>query len=279
MPTVSVLMPIYRTEPAYLKQAIASVLAQTFSDFELLILDDCPTDDREAVVASFRDKRIKYLKNKTNLGISPSRNRLIDMAKGKYLAVMDHDDIALPDRFEKQVKVLASDPKIGVVGCWVERFPAKKMIRYPEYNADIEGYLMQGCAVPHTGAMIRKSALGSVRYEQDFSPSEDYALWVRLFKKTRFYNVPEVLMKYRWYDGNTSRRKAGEMAVAKKKIQNVIRSAYPDIWRDVCEKAPHLVRMKLFGLIPCGRFVQTGNGRKGILKYLPFIKTNTKLKV
>ena len=279
MSKVSVLMPIYRTNPDYLKEAIESILSQTYADFELLILDDCPEDDRENIVKSFKDSRIKYFKNEKNLGITPSRNKLIELAQGEYLAVIDHDDIALPERLLKEAQILNKHNEIGVVGCWVERFPNQKIVKYPENNAEIERYLMQGCAISHTSSMIRKSVLDTVRYEEEFSPSEDYALWARLLGKTKFYNIPEVLMKYRWYDENTSKSQADRMVSTTKKIHEFIRKERADIWESVCENAPHLVRMKLFGIIPCGKFVQNGNKRKGILKYMPFISTKMKLEV
>ena len=106
MVRVSVLMPVYRTNEEYLREAISSILAQTYSDFEFLILDDCPEDDRELIVKSYKDRRIKYLRNETNMGISESRNKLVDMARGEYLAVMDHDDVSLPERLEKQMLIL-----------------------------------------------------------------------------------------------------------------------------------------------------------------------------
>ena len=84
-------MPVYKTNEAHLREAIESILNQTFTDFEFLILDDCPDDDREAIVKSYKDKRIKYSKNDKNLGITPSRNKLIEMSQGEYLAVFDHD--------------------------------------------------------------------------------------------------------------------------------------------------------------------------------------------
>lgn len=279
MPKVSVLMPVYKTEVPYLKEAIGSVLAQTFTDFELLILDDCPQDTREKVIQSFHDKRIKYFKNTKNLGITQSRNKLIELAKGKYLAVMDHDDVALPMRLAEQVNVLDKHPKVGVVGCWMERFPRTKIARYPQSNKEIETYLMQGCAIPHTGAMIRKSALGNIRYDAQFSPAEDWGLWAALLGKTQFYNLPQVLMKYRWYGDNTSHKQADKMEKAGEKLRAQIHRAHPDIWAKVCREAPHIVRMKLFGILPLGRFIQKGNQRKGVLKYLPFITTKIKLKI
>ena len=195
MPKVSVLMPIYRTNRQYLKSVIDSILSQTFTDFELLILDDCPEDSREDVIKFYTDERIQYFKNETNQGISFSRNKLTTLARGNYLAVIDHDDIALPTRFEEQIQILDTHPEIGIVGSWVESFPNIKVVKYPESNQDIEQYLMQGCAVPHTGAMIRASILPDNPYEDKFSPAEDYALWCRLIGKTQFYNIPKLKVR------------------------------------------------------------------------------------
>ena len=120
MPKVSVLMPVYKTKEEYLRAAIESILTQTFTDFEFLILDDCPEDDRGAVVRSYKDKRIKYFKNNKNLGISASRNKLINMAKGEYLAVFDHDDISLPERLTREAAYLDEHPETGVVASQVK---------------------------------------------------------------------------------------------------------------------------------------------------------------
>lgn len=116
MSSVSVLMPIYRTNHSHLKEAIESVLNQTYQDFEFLILNDSPDDKNlEEFVLSYKDKRIKYFKNEKNMGITPSRNKLISLATGKYLMVMDHDDISLPTRMEEQVAFLEKHNKWFVV--------------------------------------------------------------------------------------------------------------------------------------------------------------------
>lgn len=279
MPKVSVLMPIYRTDRQYLKAVIDSILSQTFTDFELLILDDCPEDSREDVIRSYTDKRMQYFKNESNKGISFSRNRLTTLARGNYLAVIDHDDVALPTRFEEQVRVLDSHPEIGIVGCYIELFPHTKIMSFPQNNDQIEQYLMQGCAVPHTGAMIRASILPDNPYEDKFSPAEDYALWCRLIGKTQFYNIPKVLMKYRIHDDNTTKTQENKMTNATRAIHEFVRTEHPDIFQTVCEQTPHIIRLKLFGLIPLGHFRQMGNTRKGILKYLPFIQVKAKQEV
>ena len=89
MPKVSVLMPVYKTNEKYLREAIESILNQTYKDFEFLILDDCPNDTRESIVKSYNDERIKYFKNEKNLGISGARNKLIDLSSGEYLAIIN----------------------------------------------------------------------------------------------------------------------------------------------------------------------------------------------
>ncbi len=279
MPRVSVLMPVYKTDEGYLREAIESILNQTYTDFELLILDDCPEDTREDIVTSYNDSRIKYFKNEKNLGITPSRNKLIDLAKGEYLAVFDHDDVAFLTRFEEQVRVLDANQEIGIVGCYTEILPNKKVVRFPEHNEQIEQYLMQGCAVPHTGAMIRASILPNDPYEAEFSPSEDYALWCRLIGKTKFYNIPHILMKYRIHDNNTTKTQSDKMSAATRAIREFVHRAQPTVWKNVCDYAPHIIRLKLFGIIPLGRFKQKGNIRKGILKYLPFITLKAKQEV
>lgn len=278
MPIVSVLMPVYRTKPEHLKATIQSILDQTFKDFEFLILDDCPTDTREKIIKFFKDKRIKYTQNKQNMGITPSRNKLVQMAKGKYLAVMDHDDISLPKRFEKQVQFLEKHPDFGVVGCQYKMVPNGRKSRLPTTNEEIQIGLMQDCMILHPSSMIRASVLKKNPYQEEFSPSEDYALWCSLIGKTKFYNLPEILFHYNLHETNTSKVQSQKMQETAKKIRNIVHKENPKLWQDFQNTAPHIVRMKLFGMVPLGKFEQSGNQRKGILKYLPFITTKIKYK-
>lgn len=231
-PIVSVLMPIYKTPEKYLRDAIQSILNQTFADFEFLILDDCPEQDVEKIIKSYKDKRIIYAKNPYNLGISAARNKLIDMAKGSYLAVMDHDDIAMPERFEKQVEFLDLHPDVGVVGTWYERFPHKKTKKMYIINSQIERDLMYNCSILHPSAMIRKSVLleNHIRYEAEFSPAEDYRLWTRLIGKTKFANIPEVLQKYRDHENNTSKRQSDIMSESSGKIRKILEQEHQNFF-------------------------------------------------
>lgn len=278
MPKVSVLMPIYKTKPEYLRATIQSILDQTFKDFEFLILDDCPSDTRKDIVKSFKDKRIKYSQNKENLGITRSRNKLIQMAKGKYLAVMDHDDISLNQRFEKQVKFLDKHPDIGVVGCQYEMVPNGRKSRLPTKNEDIQMGLMQDCMILHPSSMIRASVLKKDPYKAEFSPSEDYGLWCDLIGKTKFYNLPKILFHYHLHETNTSKTQSQKMQDTAQNIRKFVRQKHPDLWQRFQQSAPHIVRIKLFGILPLGKFEQYGNKKKKIFKYLPIITTKIKYK-
>lgn len=252
MPKISVLMPVYKTNAEQLKEAIQSILDQTFTDFEFLILDDCPTNDREAIVKSYKDKRIKYSKNEENLGITPSRNKLIDMAKGEYLAVMDHDDISLPERFEKQVAYLDAHSDVGVVGARTQSLIAKRFSKNPTDDDNIKLALMRSCAITHPASMIRKSVLtkNNIRYEERFSPSEDYALWCRLIPHTNFHNLQDLLFYYRDHSENTSHKQSQKMLRAKWAIWSFVKTDNPALYDEFLLRAKHTTRIRLFGFIP-----------------------------
>lgn len=253
MPTVSVLTPIYNTNHAHLRQCIESILNQTYTDFEFIILNDSPENtELEKLVLSYKDKRIRYEKNDKNIGISKSRNKLIDLARGKYIAIFDHDDISHKTRLEKQVRFLDENPYVGVVGAWAHWFGDKDFIRKnPEYDTDIKIRLTDVCAIMHTSAMIRKSVLteNNIRYEEQYSPAEDYRLWGRLMDCTDFHNIQEVLVEYRCDAGNTSSLRHNQMAIAHESIKIQICNKYP-MYRLAFERQLRRVRVRLFGKIP-----------------------------
>lgn len=249
---VSVLVPVYRTQEEYLRAAIESILNQTFKDFELILLDDCPEDRRERIVSSYDDRRIVYVQNERNLGITPSRNRLIDLAKGEYLAVFDHDDVSLPTRLEKEVRYLDEHPEVGVVGSWVGEVTERRVTKYLEHDEDIKITLMWDCPIAHSASMIRKSLLveNRIRYEEYFSPAEDYGLFARLAPLTRFYNIQEVLFNYRSHAGNTSKTQASRMLAGGYKVRALNQVINPVLWREYEMRAVRTWRVRLFGFIP-----------------------------
>lgn len=257
MPKVSVLMPVYNTKEQHLREAIDSVLGQTFGDFEFLILNDGSTDENvRKTVLSYCDPRIVYVENETNLGISGSRNKLVDMAKGDYLAVVDHDDISMPDRFEKQVRYLDEHPDFGVVAGLYEKYPTGGIMAVPAENEEIQATLLTRCAIYHQASMIRKSVLieNDVRYEEKYTPAEDYALWCRLLRKTKFYNIQDTLLKYRIHDENTSlvqKKRVNQLHII---ISHMARKQVDSFYESdgFYESLPHesVYRVKLFSLIP-----------------------------
>lgn len=273
MPKVSVLLPLYNTSEVYLREAVEAVLEQTFQDFELLILNDSPTNTRlDEVVASYKDSRIRYFRNPVNSGIAASRNKLHEEAMGEYIAVLDHDDVSMPDRLEKQVAFLDSHPEIGVLGCCVREIPSGKHIDYPELDQDIRMGLMWGSVIPHTGAMLRRSLLQQtgVMYEARYSPSEDYALWCRLIPHTRFHNLQEELVCYRVHANNTSKRYAERMERTTFAIRALVATENPTLYQMYLMCAVHTETVRLFGVLPILKRVRCGIREKVYLfEFIP----------
>ncbi len=276
MPKVSVLMPIYKTNEKYLRTAVESILSQTFDDFEFLILDDCPDDDREEIIKSYKDKRIKYYKNEKNLGIAASRNKLTDMAKGEYLAVFDHDDISLPERLEKQVKYLDAHQDVGVVSSNIKSLIKNNVSDYPIDDINIKTALVRKCVVAHSASMIRKSVLtkNNIRYEERFSPAEDYALWCRLIPFTNFYNISEVLLHYRDHAENTSHKTKEKMYSATLSVWSFVKTENPTLYEEFLLKAVRIKRTRLFGFIPfLTRITKENKTKTYLFKKIPLFTT------
>ena len=270
MPKVSVCLAVYKTNPEYLKECIESILNQTYSDFEFLIVDDCPEDKEcEKIIQSYKDERIKYYRNEKNLGISGTRNRLLDLATGEYIAVMDHDDISLPKRFEKEVAYLDSHPECGVVSANIERFPKKSVSHHPEMNLDIKRELMHSNIIAHTAMMIRKSILDkdNIRYEEDFSPAEDYQLVLRLIQYTMFYNIQEILVKYRFLENNTTNKQWDKMCNADALCRCFASKEYPYLFSNHQDsiKGHPKYWVRLFDIIPFIKVIMKRNKSKYLL--------------
>jgi len=206
MPEVTVLMPVFNGEK-YLAEAIKSILNQTFKDFEFLIIDDCSEDRSVEIIKSYDDKRIKLIQNNQNLGISRNANKGIQFAKGKYIAQMDHDDISLPERLEKQVLFMEKNPHIAASSVWVEVFGRDKMIwEFPLNSEAIKCALLFCCPLANSGAIIRKSIFTEegMLYNEAFDGSQDYDLWFQISKKFPMANIPDILVNYRKHNTQVS---------------------------------------------------------------------------
>lgn len=202
-------MPVYNGEK-YLHEAIDSILAQSWRDFELIIVNDASTDGTEAIIRGYDDRRLISTKNDRNLGVPGSLNRGLALAKGKFIARMDADDIALPDRLEKQVRYLESRPEIGLLGTAV--------MRIDETGKDLGAYAPP--ADPwatrwkalwsnphiHPTVMVRAEALAGQSYREEPKAAEDYELWSRLIfeRGIRTANLAEPLLRYRQHVGSVT---------------------------------------------------------------------------
>lgn len=203
MPKVSVVMSVYNTKEEYLREAIESILNQTYKDFEFIILNDGSTNNAEEVILSYSDERIRYFKHE-NMGIGKTRNKAFSLANGEYIAVMDSDDISLPERFKKQVDFLNKNPDISILGSGFEFFPEKYILIHKEKPKFLD--FLKNCCVGHPTVMYRKDDIlkYGLKYAEHFSSAEDYYLWSHAIKHLNFYNLQEVLLKYRWHGENIS---------------------------------------------------------------------------
>lgn len=199
-PRVTVLMAVYNGE-RYLREAIDSILGQTFADFEFLIVDDASMDGSARIIEEYADQRIRLVRNEVNRGLAVSLNRGLDMGRGEYVARMDGDDVSLPERLEKQVAFLDSHPEVGVCGTWVRYLGegAGKVVRYPTDPEIIRAGLLFYPLVAHPSVMLRRESFvrHGLRYDPALRRSQDYELWSRAARHLLFSNLPEVHLLYR----------------------------------------------------------------------------------
>ena len=205
VPQISVLMPVYNCT-LYIRDAIESVLSQTFVDFELIIIDDCSTDTTLQLCNVFTDERIIVIAKDENSGCANSLNYGLSIARGTYIARMDGDDICMPERFEKQIAFLEANSDIILCGTAYGVIGQKGILLVPETHEEIKMKLLSGNCIVHPSVMFRKDILAAhnVRYDQVMEPAEDYDLWVRLSSIGKLHNLRECLLQYRVHDSQVS---------------------------------------------------------------------------
>lgn len=199
---VSVVLPAYNAE-LYLKEAIDSVLAQTFTDFELIVLNDGSIDKTEEIISAYEDKRIVYVKNEQNLGLIGTLNKGMALAKGKYIARMDADDICFPTRFAKQVEFLEKNQDYVVCGTSAYRFYDnildRKAFNPPLSDESIRVRLFFNSSFIHPSVMFRTSVVQEhhLKFSDNYKYAEDYFFWMDLLKYGKGFNLKEKLLYYR----------------------------------------------------------------------------------
>ena len=197
---VTVLMSVYNSEN-YLREAIESILTQTFTDFEFIIINDFSTDNSMKIIGSYQDSRIRLVHNNKNLGLAASLNRGIDLANGEYIARMDSDDISLPTRLAKQVVFMDKNPNVGICGTWYKMFGESSgiVVRCSTDPAILKSGSLFNSMIGHSSVMMRKELLKkyNLYYDPSYKKAQDYELWSRASKKFDFANIGEILLLYR----------------------------------------------------------------------------------
>jgi glycosyltransferase involved in cell wall biosynthesis len=201
-PSVSVLMPAYNAEK-YIAEAIESILNQTFQDFEFIIVDDCSIDNTLKIIEEYaqQDNRIGCFKNEINLGIAGNRNKLVSLAKGKYIVWQDADDISLPYRLEHQYQFMEKNEEVGICGGWLQFFNNRGNIsirKYKEKDEDVRKTIFRFSPVAQPSAIIRKKVIDEVGfYDLHYPPAEDLDMSFRIGKNYKFANLQKVVVRYR----------------------------------------------------------------------------------
>ena len=194
---VSIIMPSYNTAK-YIKDSIESVLSQTYTNWELIIVDDCSTDNTDEVVGKFSDGRIRYFKNEKNSGAAVSRNKALREAKGRWIAFLDSDDLWLPEKLEKQIAFMKQNGYVFSYTNYIEINEESKpngvMVTGPKRitRRGMYSYCWPGCLT----VMYNADKVGLIQIE-DIKKNNDYAMWLKVCKKADCYLLDEYLAEYR----------------------------------------------------------------------------------
>ena len=220
-PVVSVVMSVLNGE-RFLREAVDSILSQTFSDFELIIINDGSTDDTADILDAYQhaDPRVRVV-HQANHGLVASLNHGCGLARGKYIARMDADDIAVPDRLMRQGRFMEEHPEVAVVGGSVEVIngAGKSLVTYHNATKDseIQSSLFRGSPFWHPSVLMRKEAFAAVGgYRKIVVDAEDYDLWLRIAERYQLANLEQVVLKYRRHPGQVSVRKCRQQALSSK---------------------------------------------------------------
>jgi glycosyltransferase involved in cell wall biosynthesis len=204
-PAISVIMPVYNTAQ-YLREAIDSILNQSFTDFEFIIIDDASTDGSKEIIKSYSDKRIILIENEINKGYVFGLNYAISIAKGEYVARMDSDDISIITRLQEQILFLKENPSIKLCGSYYEVINSKKVVSMPTDHDEIIKYMLTRNSFAHPTVLINRLFLieNNLTYDEKLIPAEDYGLWINISRIGIVANIPKVLLKYRIHSNQIS---------------------------------------------------------------------------
>ena len=224
-PLVSVVMPVYNAEK-YLKEAIDSILSQTYPNFELVVVNDGSTDSSREIILSYADPRIRLIENEKNSGIVFTRNVGLMAAAGVYTATLDSDDIAVPDRLTRQVNFLETNLTHGMCGSFYTVIDGKgqvtKKVEFPVNHKDIITHLTINNCFCNSTILVRSPLAKELKYREQYDIVEDYELWYRISKRAELANLPFYGTYYRVHGNNISVSKMNDMFERVKKINHQI---------------------------------------------------------
>lgn len=209
MPKVSVIIPTYNRAD-FLKKAVQSVLHQTYQDYEILVRDDGSTDNTQQVISNFKDSRIRYTRNMTNIGVIQNRNNAVNNSKGKYIAFLDDDDEWLPEKLEKQMSIIEASPaKLGGVYSGAYSIDTKlgKIVKLsvPEYRGYILKHLLKNNFIMTSTLVLKKKCFEKVGlFDPEFKSASDFDMWIRVAEKFEFDYVLSALVNYNVHENRIS---------------------------------------------------------------------------
>lgn len=213
MARISVVTPTYN-RPELLINSVNSVLSQTYSDFELIVIDDCSSDNTPGVLKGFRDERLKVIRNSSNKGIAAVRNIGVTSSQGKYIAFLDDDDEWLPDKLEKQIRIMENSPEsLGCVysGCLTTGPDGSEIVStsIPRYRNKVLNELLLENFITTSTTLVKKSSIEKAGlFDEDIPYGEDYDMWIRIAEDFEFDFAPEPLTKYRIHPNSITRNYA-----------------------------------------------------------------------
>ncbi|WP_293788901.1 glycosyltransferase [uncultured Pedobacter sp.] len=204
-PVITVFMAAYNSS-GFIEESIASILTQTFKDFEFIIIDDGSTDDTASVVKKFTDSRIRFIQNEGNKGLPYTRNRLLTLAKGEYIAILDSDDIAYPNRLQLQLDFLYAHPEIALCGGHSKIIDKNGLESNNEIIAPTDDSINMRILFTNpfvnSSTMFKTQAFKEVNGYRDYALAEDFDLFIRISEKYKVANIDAFLVKYRIHGEN-----------------------------------------------------------------------------
>lgn len=205
-PQVSVIMPVYNSQ-TFVGEAISSVLSQSYTDFEFLIIDDCSTDESASVIKKYTDKRIRFYQNEKNQGYIKSLNYLLNECKGTFIVRHDNDDFSSKDRILNQVTFLENNPDHLICGSNCRGVGFKNAVSFlPKTDSECRVYMIFNSPFYHPSVCFRRKVFSeyNLLYNSDLMPAEDYDMWIRISQFGKMANLPSIEFNLRIHNSNTS---------------------------------------------------------------------------